>query len=112
VNRDVVRLSHIIDSAKFILELTEDGKERFLEDRTIRDAVLRNLEVIGEAVKYLSDDIKTQHSDIKWKQVAGLRDILIHGYYRVEPEIIWDLITTELPVYFKRISRIFDEIKR
>ena len=69
----------------------------FLSDTRTQDAVIRNLEIIGEAAKSLSSDIKTGHPDLPWKEMAGVRDRLIHNYFGVNLDIVWQIITVELP---------------
>jgi len=70
------------------------------------DAIVRNFEVIGEAVKSLSDDVKTQFPATDWKAVAGFRDTLIHGYFGIDLEILWDIIVHKIPVLQKEIASI------
>jgi uncharacterized protein with HEPN domain len=69
----------------------------FLRDRKTQDAVIRNLEVVGEAVKNLSQQFRDQHPQVPWKRVAGMRDLLIHRYFGVKLETVWEVVTTELP---------------
>ena len=69
----------------------------FAEDEKAVDAVVRNLEVIGEAVKKIREDMRQKHADIDWRKIAGLRDILIHEYFGIDVEIIWDIVQNKLP---------------
>jgi uncharacterized protein with HEPN domain len=80
--------------------------EKFKNDRMRVDAVVRNFEVIGEAVKNLSDDLKMQFPATDWKAVAGFRDTLIHGYFGIDLEILWDIIVNKIPVLQKEITAI------
>ena len=80
--------------------------EKFKNDRMRIDAVVRNFEVIGEAVKNLSDDLKAQFPATDWKAVAGFRDTLIHGYFGIDLEILWDIIVHKIPVLQKEIAAI------
>ena len=77
---DKVYLVHIADAIGQIVSYTAGGRDEFMTDRMIQDAVVRNLEVIGEATKNLSDKTKGQRPEIPWRRVAGLRDVLIHDY--------------------------------
>ncbi len=72
------------------------------DDKTL-DAVLRNLEVIGEAVKRIPDEVRSQHQQVEWKKIAGLRDILIHKYFGIDAEIIWDVVCNKLPELERQI---------
>ena len=78
----------------------------------IQDAVVRNLEIIEEAVKRLPDAIRKQHSDVEWRKIAGLRDILVHAYFGVDVEIIWDVIQHKLPEFKDQITLIHTKIKK
>ena len=74
-----------------------DGRDAFLEDRKTQDAVLRNLEVLGEAAKGVSDGLRRRHPGIRWKDMAGMRDRLIHDYPGVDLAIVWRAVAVELP---------------
>lgn len=78
---DRVFLLHIRDAIADIVGYTSSGRDAFLTDRMCQDATLRKLEVIGQAVKNLSDDCKSRAPSIPWKQIAGLRDKVIHDYF-------------------------------
>ena len=94
---DRIYLIHIRDAIVQIYEYTVGGWEEFQKDRKGKDAVIRNFEIIGEAVKHLSSMLKTEHVDIPWKKIAGLRDELIHEYFGVDLKIVWGVIEHELP---------------
>lgn len=78
--------------------------DQFGADRKTVDAVVRNLEVIGEAVKNLPDDVKRRIPGIEWQRIAGLRDILIHHYFGLDLTLIWDVVQTKVPVLRARIG--------
>lgn len=82
------------------------GFEEFGKSKLVRDAVIRNLEIIGEAAKNIPKEIKEEHSEIQWREIAGLRDILIHRYFDVNIRILWDIIEDKLPHLKKEISKI------
>lgn len=87
-----VYLAHIMECIQKIERFTEGGKERFLQDELIQDAVLRNFEVIGEAAKRLDDVYRADRPEIPWRAVAGLRDVLIHQYEEVDVAKIWAIV--------------------
>jgi uncharacterized protein with HEPN domain len=87
VKRDVAYLSHIRDATRRIQDYTRDGQEAFMASTLIQDAVIRNLEIIGEAAKALSPAFRKQHTNIPWSSMAGMRDVLIHGYMGVDLKI-------------------------
>lgn len=86
--------------------------KQFHSDRLTRDAVIRNFEIIGEAAKNLPDDLKARYPAVAWKQLAGLRDILAHGYFRVDYEMVWGIITEMIPGFKKDIAGILKEEER
>ncbi|MFH1904070.1 MAG: DUF86 domain-containing protein [bacterium] len=78
----------------------------FLQDYKTQDAVIRNIEILGEAVKLLSDETKEKYPNVPWKDIAGTRDKLIHDYFGVNIDIVWDIAKNEIPslsVYLKDI---------
>jgi len=94
---DDVYIRHIIDSIKKIESYTNVGKEIFMSTDHWQDATIRNLEIIGEASKRLSNDLKERYPDIPWRSVAGLRDVLIHDYMGVDLETVWNVVQLNLP---------------
>jgi len=83
--------------------------EQFKKDDKTASAVLRKLEIIREAAKNIPPKVKEKHFDIPWKRMAGLRNIVIHGYFGVDTEIIWKIITENLPELKPRIEKILEE---
>jgi uncharacterized protein with HEPN domain len=103
-------LEDILEAVERIEEYTDSmDYEDFLEDRKTVDAVLKNLEIIGEAVKNLSDEIKEDHPEVHWKGMAGMRDKLIHGYFGVNPQIVWETVQTRIPALKIQIRKIQEE---
>ena len=100
---DRVYLMHIRDAINRVQEYTRDGKDVFLSDIKTQDAVLRNLEIIGEATKNLSAELRAANTDIPWKQIAGLRDTLIHRYFGVRLDLVWEVVEQHIPVLQARI---------
>ena len=83
--------------------------EEFVKDRKTINAVIRSLEVMGEAVKKLPSEIREQYPDIPWKHIAGMRDKLIHEYHGVDLEIVWTVIKEEIPLLKPQFDRIWQE---
>ena len=94
---DRMYLEHILECLEKILRFSADGKESFFQDDRTQDAVIRNFEIIGEAAKRLSDDVRCQYPDIPWADIAGFRDVLIHDYMGVKLELVWNVIENHLP---------------
>jgi uncharacterized protein with HEPN domain len=92
----------------FVLYATS-GKDAgtVFNDPTLSRAVVRSLEIIGEASKKLRDDFKHKHANIEWRKLAGTRDKLIHEYFGVDYEIVWDIIVSRLPELQYAINEIF-----
>ena len=90
-------LADIRDSVEKILRYTSGGRDEFFADPMRQDAVVRNLEVMGEAVRKVSDETREAHPEIPWRQMAATRDRVIHGYFTVDLEIVWEIVETELP---------------
>ena len=80
--------------------------EDFLQDLKTQDAVLRNIEVIGEAVKNLSMGLKNKYEDIEWKDIAGMRDKIIHSYFGIKWELVWSVVNDKLSELVNRIETI------
>jgi uncharacterized protein with HEPN domain len=106
VNDDLVYLAHVRDAIQRIEAFTSEGRDKFLAEPMIQDAVIRNLEVIGEAVKGLSEKLRSANSDVPWKQIAGMRDVLIHHYFGVKLETVWQVVVEHLPPLRDRVQQL------
>lgn len=104
-----IYLLHIRDSFLKILDFTTLGKEAFFKDVKTQDAVIRNLEIIGEAAKNISEEFKNKHPHIAWKAVAGMRDKLIHDYFGVNLNIVWEVVEKEIPSLKEKIDILLAE---
>lgn len=83
--------------------------DKFLDDEKTIDAVVRNLEIIGEAAKKIPDNIKDKYQEIEWKKISGLRDIVIHNYFGINEGIIWDVVTNKIPELNNQIDQIIKD---
>lgn len=100
-------LEHILESILLIEKYTTALEEQdFLDDVQLQDSVYRRLEIIGEAVKNVPADYRTQHKQVPWKRVAGLRDVLIHQYFGVDAELTWSLLQEDLPALKRQIEEL------
>jgi uncharacterized protein with HEPN domain len=96
---DKVYLEHIRESIEQIEEYlvnTDDG-DSLKQDRKTLDAVIRNLAIIGEAANNLSDEFKRQHPDLPYKDIIGMRNVVVHDYFGVNSKVIWDTCKEDLP---------------
>ena len=104
---DIEFLSDIKEAIKRIEEYTEKiDYDKFLKDKKTQDAVVRNLQIIGEAVKNIASDFKKKHTDIEWKKIAGLRDKITHYYFGVNWDIVWDVAKNKLPQLLGKVKDI------
>ena len=100
---------HILDSISHIDQYTRGvEKEEFLSNFIIQDAVVRNLEIIGEACKYISPEVKENFPDIPWRDINGMRNKLVHEYFRVDPEIVWNVVQFDLEDLKKYANQILN----
>jgi uncharacterized protein with HEPN domain len=113
VTRDMrLYIQDILESIEAIEEYVQSTtEEQFYRNRQVQDAVLRRLEIIGEAVKNLDEDFRNRYPEIPWKKVAGLRDVLIHEYFGVSLKRVWRVIKIDLVDLKLQISRIWEELK-
>jgi uncharacterized protein with HEPN domain len=99
-------LSNIKECIERIEEYTKGGKEEFMQTKMIQDAVIRNFEIIGEATKRLSPELRSKYSDVPWQQMAGLRDVLIHDYLKVNLNLVWQIIEQNLSNLKRQVTAI------
>ena len=105
-----VYLKDILNSANKILKYSDGlSYEEFNENEMIQDAIIRNLEIIGEAVKNIPGDIRDEYPDLEWKKIAGLRDILIHDYFGVDLEIVWNVVKDKIPQLKRVVENILNQ---
>jgi hypothetical protein len=104
-------LSDIVSAIDRALAYTTEGREAFFADPRTQDAVIRNISVIGEAVRGVSESTRRAHPEIPWSKISGTRDRVIHGYFRVDLEIVWDVVASELPRLRHQIAELLPVIK-
>lgn len=103
---DALYLRHILDAILKIQTYTAGGREAFMAGTHWQDATIRQLEIIGEASKQLSLDLRVKYPDVPWRRIAGLRDVLIHDYFGVDLTAVWQLTQIEIPELRTRIESI------
>lgn len=105
-------LKHILNEISFLLNESGDlTYNDFIQNEKDKRAFSRSLEIIGEAIKNLPKDLRKKYDHIDWKSAAGLRDRLIHGYFNVDYEIIWDVIKNEIPLLKQQIETIIQDLE-
>lgn len=86
-------LQHILDETEYLTDRGKGlNKDEFMRDETLKRAFVRSLEVIGEAAKQIPDDLRQKHGRVEWRAIAGMRDRLIHGYFGIDYDIVWDVV--------------------
>lgn len=106
MSRDLDRLEHIIEAIDRIQKYSQYGKEKFKSDELIQTWIVNHLQVIGEAARALSPAFRKQHADVPWKQIVGMRNIIVHDYFQIDGEIVWAAVENELPKLRERIEAI------
>jgi uncharacterized protein with HEPN domain len=99
-------LLHAIAAIDAIQNYTVEGRDPFFADGKTQDAVIRNIEIIGQAVKGISDDTRALDTAVPWRQIAGMRDKLIHEYFGVDLALVWDVVERELPSLRLRLESL------
>jgi len=102
---DAAVIHDIKEAIRRIISYTSKLKyDDFLKDFKTQDAVIRNIEILGEAVKLLSDETKEKYPNIPWKDIAGTRDKLIHDYFGVNIDIVWNIVKNEIPSIYSLLK--------
>ncbi len=103
-------LAHIAESIRTIEQYTANlTQDTFNRSPQVQDAVVRRLEIIGEAAKSIPNEFKSRHSEIPWKKIAGMRDVLIHKYFSVDLNLLWNLLEKELKILQSQIDNLLKQ---
>ena len=107
-------ISHILESIMLIEQYTQNiSFEEFEKDRKTIDAVIRNFEVIGEAINNIPDEVRERYPDVEWSEAVGFRNVMIHNYFGLDLEAVWDTIRKNIPDLKKHVKKVLDsEIKK
>ncbi|MEK6873360.1 MAG: DUF86 domain-containing protein [Nanoarchaeota archaeon] len=111
-HEDLPYINHILDAIKDVEKsLKNITKNQFVKNKDIKEANIRRIEIIGEAVKNISESLKNKHPEIEWKEIVGTRDKMIHHYFGVNLDIIWGIIKRDLPDLKEKILKIKGDLK-
>lgn len=106
--RDEDRVADILASAGFIRSWVEGKSKKSLQDRLLLSALARELAIIGEACNRLSSEFKEQLPDVEWRDIVQMRNILIHAYNRVDPDIVWEAATVDVPILVDALTALVE----
>ena len=108
--RDRGRLEHMLTAIGNVEEFTKDvSKESFVNSKLLFFAVVKNIEIVGEATYMLTKECKQSHSSIPWLVIEKMRHVLVHGYYTISPEKVWDTVHEDLPVLKQQLIALLEE---
>lgn len=110
-NRDQLYLIYIAECIHRIEDCAAEGKDAFLSNDVLQDAVLRNLQTLAESTQRLSGTIKFAHRDVPWRNLAGLRNLLVHDYLGLDMNFVWAVVEQDLPSIKEKIQTILHENK-
>ena len=107
------RLTHIIESIDKIQKIssTVGDYDTFLDDWVSQDAVERNIQIIGEAVRHLDEDLKNEYQSINWKEIRGVRHHITHGYHKVDLKTVRDTMTIDIPLLKKQVEKMLKNVQ-
>ncbi|MGA9098268.1 MAG: DUF86 domain-containing protein [Methanotrichaceae archaeon] len=108
---DRLYLIHIWECIKRIESYAEEGKAAFLASNMMQDAIIRNFEIIGEATKHISPELKQSYPEIQWQGMAGFRDVLIHNYMGVDLDEVWNILENVLPQIKRSLKAVLVELR-
>lgn len=109
----VIFISHILESIERIKDYMRNiAKENFLKSPQVQDAVIRRIEIIGEAVRNISKVIRESYPEVSWREIAGTRDMLIHEYFAVDLEVTWNTIITDLPKLERQLKKVLEDLEK
>jgi uncharacterized protein with HEPN domain len=109
--RDSQYLADILEAIQHVLEYTcELTYDEFLHSSLVQDAVLRNIQVIGEATKKLSAGLQAKHTQTPWREMAGMRDKVVHDYFDIDHQVVWDAARRDLPPLRDQVEAILQEV--
>jgi len=106
-----VFVSHILECIEKVEEYTENkSKQDFLDSTQLQDAVIRRIEIIGEAVRNIPDRVQQEYPQIRWEEAKGMRNILIHEYFGVDLELTWQVVQRDLPELKEQMEKLQEEL--
>ncbi|MDO8467832.1 MAG: DUF86 domain-containing protein [Nanoarchaeota archaeon] len=110
---DIIFVKHILDSTNAIKEFSVNlSKEELSSNRLKQNAIVREIEIIGEASKNISNKTKDMHQEVKWKEIVGTRDKMIHHYFGIDITLLWEIIKRDIPILEKQMQNIKEDLDK
>jgi len=107
---DIIRIHHILDAAREAVAFSQGRSRADLNsDRQLNLSLVRLLEIIGEAARGISTEFRQDHPELPWRSMVGMRDRLIHGYFDVNLDVVWETVTQDLPSLIEQLEKIVSE---
>jgi uncharacterized protein with HEPN domain len=110
MSQDLDRLQDILDAIEKIERYSSKGRERFDSDELVQTWIIHHIQIIGEAARRVSVELKARHTDIPWSQIIGMRNILVHDYFGVDLEEVWSTAMRDIPDLKRKIEAILQEL--
>ena len=108
--RDPGRLEHMLNAISHIEEFTRNMEyNEFVSDKRTQFAVIYNIQIIGEAAYYLTKDFKAAQTELPWKLIEKMRHVLVHDYFNIVPQAVWDVVTVDIPEIKPQMQKLFNE---
>lgn len=107
---DTIYLKHILDAIAKIERYVSVGRDEFMAQSHWQDSVIRQLEIIGEAAKNLSPNLRDSHPNVPWRKICGMRDVLIHNYMGVDIDAVWGVTQTRIPTLKNDVQALLQEL--
>jgi uncharacterized protein with HEPN domain len=111
VKSDALYLADITERIRRILSSAADGREAFLASTEKQDSILHNLQLLGESVRRVSDDLKGRYPEVPWRDIAAFRNVVVHDYLSIDLGLVWGILADRVPELQKQIERIVDEAR-
>jgi len=107
---DAERLADILEAIERIEKYARAGRQRFEEDELIQTWMVHNLEIIGEACRAISEQLKQSHPEVPWAEITGMRNILAHHYFEIDTDVVWAVVERDLPELKRKVQSILSSL--